>query len=219
MRSRAVDIDGAVDRLPELLPQADAREALAATGTDNGAGFEPIVSDAVRCEHADECNILPINALDDSGGGLTIRRSGVRVASPVFTTVSASVPEDAPNPFLSSFGCFCDELTCDPAIAPVSARFRTDSGSALGKWWERSSFMRPSGIPISQAFPDGLSVESDESRLSKSPSVQVAGCLRLEVFRNQKPGTQGGSRVAEAFAPTSSLARLWFGAFPLALLP
>ena len=94
-RPRAVDIEGAVDLLPEIASGFDDQEALAATGTDGGAGRDQLVSETVREENVDECNVLSINGLEKTGGGLIIRRSGVRVASPVVTTAPARLRWDS----------------------------------------------------------------------------------------------------------------------------
>ena len=84
IRPRLVDIDAAADRIPSLKPAAIESEVLEATGTD-GRDCQPAVTvENTDYTNAHACKSNDILPLGQTSGGLIIRRSGVRVASPVF---------------------------------------------------------------------------------------------------------------------------------------
>ena len=81
-RPRAIDIEAATGMMPSLKPvepETEA-EALEATGTD---GRNQFVTFGATEGNVDGCNSNGLNVFEPNSGGLIIRRSGVRVASPV----------------------------------------------------------------------------------------------------------------------------------------
>jgi integrase len=119
IRPRLADIDSAADRLPSLKPVEAEPEVLEATGTDGRAVQNPATVENTDGTTAYACNSNDILPLGKTSGGLIIRRSGVRVASPVIKT---SLGNDW---FLRAFCTFGVNLVSPPCPAK-SASNRTE---------------------------------------------------------------------------------------------
>ncbi len=114
IRPRLADIDAAAEKLPSLKPATGQQEALAATGTDDKmVGAIGTVTYPVTDEDGSDRNILSLNDIGQDSGGLIIRRSGVRVASPVILMNIRSTHDEKARKCLLKL--------CDPGIGDVRA--------------------------------------------------------------------------------------------------
>ncbi len=83
-RPRAVDIERAASMLPSLKPVAPGPELMAATGTDPAPVFKPTATRGATLPEGSDSKPIAEASLGNAGNGLIIRRSGVRVPTPVF---------------------------------------------------------------------------------------------------------------------------------------
>jgi integrase len=90
VRPRAVQVEAVASMLPTLKPTEDDSERVIMTGTDSRPVSVSNTPSDTPEETVDESNVLSLEDLRNPSGGLIIRRSGVRVASPVIRTRAES---------------------------------------------------------------------------------------------------------------------------------
>jgi integrase len=101
-RPRAVDIELAASMLPNLKPEAATPDTVVMTGTDSTPISEPRATCGATHDQKAGRNPFDPKSLGNTGNGLIIRRSTVRVRSPVLATVTESTRRKASKPSVFS---------------------------------------------------------------------------------------------------------------------
>ncbi len=101
-RPRAVDIEAAAGMLPSLKPTGDRPEAMARRGLTRSSLSTRLLPKMLPTRTTTTLNPWVASWLRQAASGLIIRRSGVRVASPVFPTDKEGVEKHWPLPVVAN---------------------------------------------------------------------------------------------------------------------